>query len=61
MSSERPIFLNTERNLRKMRDYLKAELGVLCVIKITGEAPNKLSKIKVVRQETAKAIIDGGR
>ncbi|CAN6694471.1 unnamed protein product [Malus baccata var. baccata] len=56
MSSERPIFLNTQRNLRKM-----AELVVLCVIKITGEASNKLSKIKVVRQETAKAIIDGDR
>ncbi|MCI50211.1 60S ribosomal protein L35-like, partial [Trifolium medium] len=33
---------------------LKAELALLRVVKVTGGAPNKLSKIKVVRLSIAQ-------
>ena len=35
---------------------LKQELGALRVAKVTGGAPNKLSKIKVVRQGVARVL-----
>mmetsp|Transcript_18712 Transcript_18712/g.56618 ORF Transcript_18712/g.56618 Transcript_18712/m.56618 type:complete len:124 (+) Transcript_18712:73-444(+) len=35
---------------------LKQELGALRVAKVTGGAPNKLSKIKVVRKSIARVL-----
>jgi len=35
---------------------LKQELGALRVAKVTGGAPNKLSKIKVVRKSVARVL-----
>ncbi|RXH75954.1 hypothetical protein DVH24_042741, partial [Malus domestica] len=37
------------------------ELAILCITKIIGKLSNKLSRIKVVREETMKATIDGDR
>ncbi|XP_076919650.1 large ribosomal subunit protein uL29w-like [Bidens hawaiensis] len=36
--------------------YLKAELSLLRVAKVTGGAPNKLSKIKVVRTSITQVL-----
>ncbi|KAI3426662.1 uncharacterized protein J3R85_009716 [Psidium guajava] len=41
--------------LDQLRD-LKAELALLRVAKVTGGAPNKLSKIKVVRLSIAQVL-----
>uniref|UniRef100_A0A6N2NG11 60S ribosomal protein L35 n=1 Tax=Salix viminalis TaxID=40686 RepID=A0A6N2NG11_SALVM len=38
-------------------DDLKAELALLRIAKVTGGAPNKLSKIKVVRLSIAQVLI----
>jgi len=35
---------------------LKTELGALRVAKVTGGAPNKLSKIKIVRKSIARVL-----
>ena len=35
---------------------LKQELGALRVAKVTGGAPNKLSKIKIVRKSIARVL-----
>lgn len=39
--------------LTQLKD-LKGELGALRVAKVTGGAPNKLSKIKIVRKNIAR-------
>ena len=39
--------------LNQLKD-LKSELGSLRVAKVTGGAPNKLSKIKIVRKSIAR-------
>ncbi|XP_010922436.1 large ribosomal subunit protein uL29 isoform X1 [Elaeis guineensis] len=41
--------------LNQLKD-LKAELALLRVAKVTGGAPNKLSKIKVVRLSIARVL-----
>ncbi|KAJ6429070.1 60S RIBOSOMAL PROTEIN L35 [Salix purpurea] len=41
--------------LAQLKD-LKAELALLRVAKVTGGAPNKLSKIKVVRLSIAQVL-----
>ncbi|KAK1321073.1 60S ribosomal protein L35 [Acorus calamus] len=41
--------------LNQLKD-LKAELALLRVAKVTGGAPNKLSKIKVVRTSIAQVL-----
>ncbi|CAM8975161.1 unnamed protein product [Rhodiola kirilowii] len=41
--------------LSQLKD-LKAELALLCIAKVTGGAPNKLSKIKVVRLSIAQVL-----
>merc|ERR1712188_71194 len=41
--------------LKQLKD-LKAELALLRVAKVTGGAPNKLSKIKVVRLSIARVL-----
>ncbi|MCL7032255.1 hypothetical protein MKW94_029509 [Papaver nudicaule] len=41
--------------LNQLKD-LKAELALLRVAKVTGGAPNKLSKIKVVRLSIAQVL-----
>lgn len=46
----------TERQTRKDEEELKAELALLRVAKVTGGAPNKLSKIKVVRLSIAQVL-----
>jgi len=43
------------RSPLKLKD-LKAELALLRVAKVTGGAPNKLSKIKVVRLSIARVL-----
>ena len=41
--------------LNTLKD-LKTELGALRVAKVTGGAPNKLSKIKIVRKSVARVL-----
>ncbi|KAK4790306.1 hypothetical protein SAY86_017610 [Trapa natans] len=43
-------------DLLKQLQELKAELATLRVAKVTGGAPNKLSKIKVVRLSIAQVL-----
>ena len=43
-------------DLLKQLDELKSELAQLRVAKVTGGAPNKLSKIKVVRKNIARVL-----
>ncbi|KAK4778344.1 hypothetical protein SAY87_018531 [Trapa incisa] len=43
-------------DLQKQLEELKAELATLRVAKVTGGAPNKLSKIKVVRLSIAQVL-----
>ncbi|KAI8473328.1 MAG: component of cytosolic 80S ribosome and 60S large subunit [Monoraphidium minutum] len=46
---------NKQELLAQLKD-LKAELAALRVAKVTGGAPNKLSKIKVVRKSIARVL-----
>jgi len=46
---------NKQELLNQLKD-LKAELAALRVAKVTGGAPNKLSKIKVVRLSIARVL-----
>lgn len=46
---------NKAELLGQLKD-LKAELSALRVAKVTGGAPNKLSKIKVVRKSIARVL-----
>lgn len=41
--------------LNQLKD-LKTELAALRVAKVTGGAPNKLSKIKIVRKSIARVL-----
>ncbi|CAN6887915.1 unnamed protein product [Brassica oleracea var. botrytis] len=43
-------------DLQNQLQDLKAELALLRVAKVTGGAPNKLSKIKVVRKSIAQVL-----
>ncbi|GLJ10332.1 hypothetical protein SUGI_0126330, partial [Cryptomeria japonica] len=43
-------------DLQSQLKELKAELALLRVAKVTGGAPNKLSKIKVVRKSIAQVL-----
>ncbi|KAG8387783.1 hypothetical protein BUALT_Bualt02G0057100 [Buddleja alternifolia] len=47
---------NKTELLAQLKD-LKAELALLRVAKVTGGAPNKLSKIKVVRLSIAQVLL----
>ncbi|KAK1270153.1 60S ribosomal protein L35 [Acorus gramineus] len=46
----------TKADLLSQLKDLKAELALLRVAKVTGGAPNKLSKIKVVRTSIAQVL-----
>ncbi|XP_078159873.1 large ribosomal subunit protein uL29-like [Carex rostrata] len=46
----------TKQDLLGQLKDLKAELSLLRVAKVTGGAPNKLSKIKVVRLSIARVL-----
>ncbi|XP_065068149.1 large ribosomal subunit protein uL29-like [Rhopilema esculentum] len=45
-----------KEDLLKQLDELKTELQQLCVAKVTGGQPSKLSKIKVVRKSIARVM-----
>ncbi|KAL3620634.1 60S ribosomal protein L35 [Castilleja foliolosa] len=47
---------NNKTTLLAQLDELKSELSLLRVAKVTGGAPNKLSKIKVVRLSIARVL-----
>lgn len=46
----------TKDSLQETLKDLKAELSALRVAKVTGGAPNKLSKIKIVRKSIARVL-----
>jgi len=46
----------SKADLQSQLKELKQELGALRVAKVTGGAPNKLSKIKVVRKSIARVL-----
>ncbi|CAN6894506.1 unnamed protein product [Brassica oleracea] len=46
----------SKSDLQNQLQELKAELALLRVAKVTGGAPNKLSKIKVVRKSIAQVL-----
>ncbi|CAN6809860.1 unnamed protein product [Brassica oleracea] len=46
----------SKSDLQNQLQDLKAELALLRVAKVTGGAPNKLSKIKVVRKSIAQVL-----
>jgi len=46
----------SKSELQAQLKELKQELGALRVAKVTGGAPNKLSKIKVVRKSIARVL-----
>ncbi|XP_062225415.1 large ribosomal subunit protein uL29y-like [Phragmites australis] len=46
----------SKAELQAQLKELKAELSLLRVAKVTGGAPNKLSKIKVVRTSVARVL-----
>ncbi|KAL3163277.1 60S ribosomal protein L35-4 [Trebouxia sp. C0010 RCD-2024] len=46
----------SKTELQSQLKDLKQELGALRVAKVTGGAPNKLSKIKVVRKSVARVL-----
>ncbi|CAM8972465.1 unnamed protein product [Rhodiola kirilowii] len=46
----------TKAELLSQLEDLKAELALLRITKVTGGAPNKLSKIKVVRLSIAQVL-----
>ncbi|GLJ10284.1 hypothetical protein SUGI_0125450 [Cryptomeria japonica] len=46
----------SKSDLQNQLKELKAELALLRVAKVTGGAPNKLSKIKVVRKSIAQVL-----
>ena len=45
-----------KQDLQKQLDELKTELAQLRVAKVTGGAPSKLAKIKVVRKSIARVL-----
>ncbi|KAL9673198.1 hypothetical protein QQ045_029452 [Rhodiola kirilowii] len=46
----------TKAELLSQLEDLKAELALLCIAKVTGGVPNKLSKIKVVRLSITQVL-----
>eukprot|EP00798_Chlamydomonas_sp_ICE-L_P003846 gene3846-13909_t len=46
----------SKQELQNQLKDLKSELGALRVAKVTGGAPNKLSKIKIVRKAIARVL-----
>eukprot|EP00798_Chlamydomonas_sp_ICE-L_P005403 gene5403-5627_t len=46
----------SKQELQNQLTDLKSELGALRVAKVTGGAPNKLSKIKIVRKSIARVL-----
>merc|ERR1711904_456402 len=61
-SNRRPFARNTQTNtmaklkVSELKSKSKQELALLRVAKVTGGAPNKLSKIKVVRLSIARVL-----
>ena len=47
---------SSKSDLTKQLEDLRTELAALRVAKVTGGAPNKLSKIKVVRKNIARVL-----